>query len=287
MAIIKLKPKVAFITGITGQDGSYLCEILLEKGYEVHGLVRPTPQRQQALSHPLRHGVTLHFGDMSCFETLLQILGSIKPDEIYHLAAQSHVVMRALKLESTTRFYNASTAELFGSETTAPQTEETPFHPVSPYAVSKQFQFWATVNFREAYGFHASNGILFNHESPRRGTNFVTRKITSQVALIACGLSDCFELGNLNAVRDWGHAKDYMRGVHLMLQQPTGGDYVLASGQAYSVREFVEAAFQVIGVKIDRQSGADLENGPTACVIMEMKTGRVARERSCYGYVQV
>ncbi|KAM5446303.1 putative GDP-mannose 4,6-dehydratase [Microsporum audouinii] len=284
MAIINLKPKVAFITGITGQDGSYLCEHLLEQGYEVHGLVRPTAQRQQALNRPMRHGVALHFGDMLGFDNLLQILGDIRPDEIYHLAAQSHVgisfdmplltcdinalgtlrlleAIRMLGLEKTTRFYNASTSELFGTEIAAPQTEDTPFHPVSPYAVSKQFQFWTTVNFREAYGFHASNGILFNHESPRRGTNFVTRKITTQVALIACGLSECFELGNLNAVRDWGHAKDYMRGVHLMLQQPAGGDYVLASGHAYSVRDFVEAAFQVVGVKIEWSGTGIAEHG--------------------------
>ncbi|KFZ01248.1 hypothetical protein V500_00832 [Pseudogymnoascus sp. VKM F-4518 (FW-2643)] len=271
--VAKPKPKVAFITGIAGQDGSYLCEILLGKGYEVHGLVRPSSQRRQALNRPLRPGVTLHFGDMSDLGCLIQILGGIKVDEVYHLAAQSHVgvsfqtpisttdtnavgtlrlleAMRILKLGETTRFYNAASAELYGSDMPAPQTEETPFHPVSPYAVSKQFQFWTTVNFREAYGFHASNGILFNHESPRRGTTFVTRKITSQVAMIASGLSDSFELGNLNAVRDWGHAKDYMRGVYLILQQPEGGDYVLASGKAYSVRQFVEAAFRVIGVEI-------------------------------------
>ncbi|KAK8061800.1 hypothetical protein PG994_008166 [Apiospora phragmitis] len=254
-------PKVAFITGITGQDGSYLAEILLEKGYE-------------ALNHPVRHGVTLHYGDMTDSGTLLQILGGICVDEVYHLAAQSHVgvsfetplltcdinalgtlrlleALRILKLEKKVRFYSAVTSELFGNDAPAPQTEATPFHPVSPYAVSKQFQFAITANFREAYGFHASNGILFNHESPRRGTTFVTRKITSQVALIACGLSDGFELGNLNATRDWGHARDYMEGVYLMLQQPVGGDYVLATGEASSVRRFVEAAFRVIGTKIE------------------------------------
>ncbi|CAI7582626.1 unnamed protein product [Penicillium palitans] len=158
--------------------------------------------------------------------------------------------MRVLDLGKTTRFYNAGTSELYGSDMPAPQTEETPFLPVSPYATAKQFQYWTTDNFREAYGFHASNGILFNHESPRRGTTFVTRKITTQVALIACGLLESFELGNINAIRDWGHAKDYMRGAHLILQQPKGGDYVLASGQAYSVRQFVKAAFRIIGVKI-------------------------------------
>ncbi|PGH16016.1 GDP-mannose 4,6-dehydratase [Helicocarpus griseus UAMH5409] len=206
---------------------------------------------------------------------LLQIMGNIQDiDEIYHLAAQSHAGMsfetpiptsdtnalgtlrlfeaiRLLDLGKTARIYNAASSELYGSKVPAPQTEETPFHPVSPYSTAKLFQNWTTVNFREAYGFHASNAILFNHESPRRGTTFVTRKITSQVALIACGQSEFFELGNLNAVRDWGHSKDYVRGAYLMLQQPTGGNYVLASGQAYSVREFVEAAFRVIGVKIE------------------------------------
>ncbi|KAJ5205480.1 GDP-mannose 4-6-dehydratase [Penicillium cf. griseofulvum] len=285
-AVKKLKssPKVAVITeaAISGQDGSYLCELLLEKGYEVHGLVRPSAQRQQTLNRPLRQGVTLHYGDMSDLGRLIQILSSIGDiDEIYHLAVQSHVgvsfetllstsdtnamgnlrlleAMRVLDLGKTTRFYNAGTSELYGSDMPAPQTEETPFHPVSPYSTAKQFQYWTTVNFREAYGFHASNGILFNHESPRRGTTFVTRKIATQVALIACGLLESFELGNLNAVRDWGHAKDYMRGAHLILQQPKAGDYVLASGQAYSVRQFVEAAFQIIGVQIE-WSGTGLD----------------------------
>lgn len=281
-------------TGITGQDGSYLSELLLEKGYQVHGLVRSTASRQEALSKPLRPGLTVHLGDMSDLGRLVQILGSIKPDEIYHLAAQSHVAvsfdtplqtsdtnamgtlrlleaMRMLGLDKSTKFYNvtflyisshmefgktnsliqACSSEVFGSDMPAPQTEETTFHPVSPYAVTKLFQYWTTVNFREAYGFHASNGILFNHESPRRGTTFVTRKITTQVALIACGKLDSFSLGNLDAVRDWGHAKDYMHGVYLMLQQPVGGDYVLSSGKSYSVRDFVEAAFKVIGVNIE------------------------------------
>ncbi|SCO82694.1 related to GDP-mannose 4,6-dehydratase [Fusarium oxysporum] len=276
MAVLNgyFRPKVAFVTGITGQDGSYLSELLLEKGYEVHGLVRSTASRREALSKPLRPGLTMHLGDMSDLGRLVQILGSIKPDEIYHLAAQSHVAvsfdtplqtsdtnamgtlrlleaMRMLGLDKSTKFYNACSSEVFGSDMPAPQTEETSFHPVSPYAVTKLFQYWTTVNFREAYGFHASNGILFNHESPRRGTTFVTRKITTQVALIACGKLDFFSLGNLDAVRDWGHAKDYMQGVYLMLQQPVGGDYVLSSGKSYSVRDFVEAAFKVIGVNIE------------------------------------
>ncbi|GAM41948.1 hypothetical protein TCE0_042r15481 [Talaromyces pinophilus] len=266
--------KVAFITGIFGQDGSYLTEILLEKGYEVHGLVRPTAQRREALNHPLRPGVKLYFGDILDFESLLNILGSIEVDEIYHLAAQSHVgvsfktpyltsdtnalgtlrlleTIKILRVRVKIRFYSACTSELYGSDIPAPQTEETPFYPVSPYAIAKMFQFWTTVNYREAYGFHASNGILFNHESPRRGTTFVTRKITTQVAMIACGLSESFELGNINAVRDWGHAKDYMYGAYLMLQQPEAGDYILASGRAYTVRQFVETAFRVIGIKIE------------------------------------
>ncbi|KAG5745744.1 hypothetical protein H9Q69_011913 [Fusarium xylarioides] len=276
MAVLSgyFRPKVAFVTGITGQDGSYLSELLLEKGYQVHGLVRSTASRREALSKPLRPGLTIHLGDMSDLGSLVQILGSIKPDEIYHLAAQSHVAvsfdtplqtsdtnamgtlrlleaMRMLGLDKSTKFYNACSSEVFGSDMPAPQTEETTFHPVSPYAVTKLFQYWTTVNFREAYGFHASNGILFNHESPRRGTTFVTRKITTQVALIACGKLDFFSLGNLDAVRDWGHAKDYMQGVYLMLQQPVGGDYVLSSGKSYSVRDFVEAAFKVIGVNIE------------------------------------
>ncbi|KAI1245860.1 hypothetical protein MGN70_012754 [Eutypa lata] len=288
MAVIQNpKPRVAFITGITGQDGSYLAEILLEKGYEVHGLVRPSSQRRQALNHPLRHGVTLHYGDMTDSGTLLQILSSIAVDEIYHLAAQSHVgvsfetplltcdinalgtlrlleALRILGQEKKVKFYSAVTSELFGKDTPAPQTEDTPFHPVSPYAVSKQFQFAITANFREAYGFHASNGILFNHESPRRGTTFVTRKITSQVALIACGLSEGFELGNLNATRDWGHARDYMEGVYLMLQQPVGGDYILCTGKASSVRQFVEDAFKVIGTKIEWSGAGITEIGTEA-----------------------
>ncbi|ENH72333.1 GDP-mannose 4,6 dehydratase [Fusarium oxysporum f. sp. cubense race 1] len=244
------RPKVAFVTGITGQDGSYLSELLLEKGYEVHGLVRSTASRREALSKPLRPGLTMHLGDMSDLGRLVQILGSIKPDEIYHLAAESHVAvsfdtplqtsdtnamgtlrlleaMRMLGLDKSTKFYNACSSEVFGSDMPAPQTEETSFHPVSPYAVTKLFQYWTTVNFREAYGFHASN------------------------ALIACGKLDFFSLGNLDAVRDWGHAKDYMQGVYLMLQQPVGGDYVLSSGKSYSVRDFVEAAFKVIGVNIE------------------------------------
>ncbi|KUL83795.1 hypothetical protein ZTR_06651 [Talaromyces verruculosus] len=293
MAILENpRSKVAFITGITGQDGSYLSEILLEKGYEVHGLVRPSSQRRQALNRPLRHGVTLHYGDMTDSGTLLQILSCITPDEIYHLAAQSHVgvsfqtplstcdinalgtlrlleAMRILGLEKKVKFYSAVTSELFGNDAPAPQTENTPFHPVSPYAVSKLFQFGITVNFRDAYGFHASNGILFNHESPRRGTTFVTRKITSQVALIACGLSEEFELGNLSATRDWGHAKDYMEGVYLMLQQPEGGDYVLATGKGSSVRQFVEAAFKVIGTEIEWLNSGVSEIG------IESGTGKV------------
>ncbi|KAK7756051.1 hypothetical protein SLS62_001994 [Diatrype stigma] len=273
------KPRVAFITGITGQDGSYLTEILLEKGYQVHGLVRPSSQRRQALNHPLRNGVTLHFGDMTDSGTLLQILSSIAVDEVYHLAAQSHVgvsfetplltcdinalgtlrlleALRILGQEKKVRFYSAVTSELFGNDTPAPQTENTPFHPVSPYAVSKQFQFAITANFREAYGFHASNGILFNHESPRR-------------ALIGCGLSEGFELGNLNATRDWGHARDYMEGVYQMLQQPKGGDYILATGKACSVRQFVEAAFKVIGTKIEWSGEGITEIGT------EIGTGKV------------
>ncbi|KAM7200694.1 GDP-mannose 4,6-dehydratase sdnI [Naviculisporaceae sp. PSN 640] len=286
------RPKSAFITGITGQDGSYLVDILLEKGYQVHGLVRPSSQRRQFLSHPLRRGITLHYGDMTDSATLMQILSSITVDEVYHLAAQSHVavsfqtplltcdinalgtlrlleVLRILGLEKKVKFYSAVTSELFGNEAPAPQTEETPMAPVSPYAVSKLFQYAITANFREAYGFHASNGILFNHESPRRGTTFVTRKITTQVALIACGLSESFELGNLNATRDWGHARDYMEGVWMMLQQPEGQDYVLATGQASSVRDFVEAAFKVIGTKIEWSGKNESEMGT------EVGTGKV------------
>ncbi|KAF3025163.1 hypothetical protein E8E14_014753 [Neopestalotiopsis sp. 37M] len=285
-------PKVAFITGITGQDGSYLTEILLDKGYEVHGLVRPSSQRRQALNHPLRNGVTLHYGDMTDSGTLLQILSGINVDEVYHMAAQSHVAisfetplitcdinalgtlrlleaLRILGLAKKVKFYSAVTSELFGDITTELLTEESPFRPVSPYAVSKLFQYGITANFREAYGFHASNGILFNHESPRRGTTFVTRKITTQVALIAYGLSESFELGNLNATRDWGHAKDYMEGVYMMMQQPEGGDYILATGQASSVRQFVEAAFKVIGTKIE-WSGSGVDEIGT-----EVGTGKV------------
>ncbi|KAM7216739.1 GDP-mannose 4,6-dehydratase sdnI [Rhypophila decipiens] len=286
------RPKSAFITGITGQDGSYLVDLLLEKGYQVHGLVRPSSQRRQFLSHPLRRGITLHYGDMTDSATLMQILSSITVDEVYHLAAQSHVavsfqtplltcdinalgslrlleVLRILGLAKKVKFYSAVTSELFGNEAPAPQDETTPFAPVSPYAVSKLFQYAITANFREAYGFHASNGILFNHESPRRGTTFVTRKITTQVALIACGLSESFELGNLNATRDWGHARDYIEGIWMMLQQPEGGDYVLATGQASSVRDFVDAAFKVIGSKIEWSGQNESEMGT------EVGTGKV------------
>ena len=272
--------KRALITGITGQDGAYLAELLLEKGYEVHGIKRRTSLfNTDRIDHlyqdphdPDRRFV-LHHGDMTDTSSLIRIIQQVQPDEIYNLAAQSHVAVsfeepeytadsdglgtlrvleaiRILGLERKTRFYQASTSELFGKVQETPQRETTPFYPRSPYAVAKLYAYWITVNYREAYGIYACNGILFNHESPIRGETFVTRKITRALARIKLGLQDRLYLGNLDAKRDWGHARDYVRMQWLMLQQDSPEDYVIATGQQHSVREFVEEAAREIGIQI-------------------------------------
>ena len=272
--------KKALITGVTGQDGSYLAEFLLNKGYEVHGVKRRTSlfntDRIDHLyqdPHEKKRKFILHHGDMTDSSSLTRIIQQVIPDEIYNLAAQSHVAvsfeepeytansdalgalrileaMRILGLEKKTRFYQASTSELYGLVQEVPQKETTPFYPRSPYAVAKLYAYWITVNYREAYGMYACNGILFNHESPVRGETFVTRKITRALARIKLGLQDTVWLGNLNAKRDWGHAKDYVEMMWLMLQQPQAEDFVIATGQQFSVREFVEAACREIGIKV-------------------------------------
>jgi GDPmannose 4,6-dehydratase len=280
--------KIALITGATGQDGAYLAEFLLEKGYKVHGLKRRSSSfntgRIEHLyqdPHDQNQRFILHYGDMTDATNLIRIVQQTKPDEIYNLAAQSHVqvsfetaeytanvdalgtlrlleAIRILGFEKTTRFYQASTSELYGKVQEIPQTEKTPFYPRSPYAAAKLYAYWIVVNYREAYGMHASNGILFNHESPLRGETFVTRKITRGAAAISLGLQDKLYLGNLDAKRDWGHAREYVRGMWLMLQQNEPDDYVLATGKTTSVREFVEWSFSEVGIKIDwRGSGAD------------------------------
>lgn len=272
--------KVALITGITGQDGSYLAELLLEKGYEVHGLIRRSSSFNTGrIDHIYkdRHetGVKLflHYGDLCDATNLITIISKVKPSEIYNLGAMSHVkvsfdmpeytadadgvgvlrmldAIRAAGMEKEVRFYQASTSELYGKVREVPQTELTPFYPRSPYAVAKQYAFWILVNYREAYGMHLTNGILFNHESPRRGRTFVTRKITAAVARIVAGIDKTLYLGNLDAKRDWGHARDYVEGMWRMLQQDEPDDYVLATNETHSVREFVEKAFGYAGVTI-------------------------------------
>ncbi len=276
--------KVALITGITGQDGAYLAEFLLGKGYEVHGIKR----RASLLNtdridhlyqdpHVSKRRFILHYGDMTDSSALTRVIQQVQPREIYNLAAQSHVAvsfeepeytansdalgplrilesMRILGLTKKTRFYQASTSELFGKVQETPQRETTPFYPRSPYAAAKLYAYWITVNYREAYGMYACNGILFNHESPVRGETFVTRKITRALARIKLGLQDCMYLGNLEARRDWGHARDYMEAAWLMLQQDKPDDYVIASGEQYSVRDFVNAAAAELGLKL-RWSG--------------------------------
>ena len=272
--------RVALITGVTGQDGSYLAELLLSKGYEVHGIKRRsslfnTDRIDHLYQDPHDTGrkFILHYGDMTDSSSLVRIIQQVQPDEIYNLAAQSHVAVsfeepeytansdalgalrileaiRILKLEKKTRFYQASTSELYGLVQEIPQKETTPFYPRSPYAVAKLYAYWITVNYREAYGMYACNGILFNHESPVRGETFVTRKITRALARIKLGLQDCLYLGNLDAKRDWGHAKDYVEMQWLMLQQDAPEDYVIATGVQYSVREFVNVAAHEIGLSI-------------------------------------
>ncbi|MGB3813680.1 MAG: GDP-mannose 4,6-dehydratase [Shinella sp.] len=283
-----MSEKTALIIGVTGQDGSYLTELLLSKGYRVHGLKRRSSSFNTArVDHlyvdPRTPGVRfqMHFGDLTDATNLVRVIQEVRPDEIYNLGAQSHVqvsfeapeytantdalgtlrlleAMRLLKLGEHCRFYQASTSELFGGIGDKPQWEGTPFHPRSPYAAAKLYAYWMTVNYREAYGFHASNGILFNHESPRRGETFVTRKITRAVAAIEWGLQDKLYLGNLDAKRDWGHARDYVEGMWRIVQQDVSDDYVLATGETHTVREFVERAFAVVGKGIDWDgSGVD------------------------------
>lgn len=273
--------KKALITGITGQDGSYLAEFLLEKGYEVHGITRRASISNTARIDHLMGKIKLHDGDLTDSSSLIRIIGQVKPDEIYNLAAQSHVqvsfdvpeysgdvdalgVLRILEavricgLAGTCRIYQASTSELFGKVEEVPQRETTPFHPYSPYAVAKQYGFWMIKEYREAYGMFAVNGILFNHESERRGENFVTRKITLAAGRIAEGLQDHLELGNMDSLRDWGYARDYVECMWLILQQETPDDYVIATGEQHTVRDFTEKAFAANGMTI-RWEGAGID----------------------------
>jgi GDPmannose 4,6-dehydratase len=314
--------KTALITGVTGQDGAYLAEFLLGKGYRVHGVKRRSSSfntsRVDHLYHdPHEENVRffLHYGDLTDPTNIIRLVQETQPTEIYNLAAQSHVqvsfetpeytanadalgalrvleAIRILGLKERTRFYQASTSEMYGN-VPAPQDEATPFHPRSPYGTAKLYGYWITVNYRESYGFHASNGILFNHESPNRGETFVTRKITRAVAAIELGLQDCLYLGNLESRRDWGHARDYVEGMWLMLQQAEPDDYVLATGEAHSVREFVERAFAEVGHSIawrgrgveeegfDAASGAVLVEGRPA--LLPSRRGRPSGRRRRQG----
>ncbi|RHR28687.1 GDP-mannose 4,6-dehydratase [Clostridium sp. AF19-22AC] len=275
--------KKALITGITGQDGSYLAEFLLKKGYEVHGITRRASiSNTSRIDHLIeKNAVTLHDGDLSDSSSLIRIIGIVQPDEIYNLAAQSHVqvsfdvpeysgdvdalgvlrileAVRILGLTGKTRVYQASTSELYGKVEEVPQKETTPFHPYSPYAVAKQYGFWIVKEYREAYGMFAANGILFNHESERRGENFVTRKITLAAARIACGLQKTLQLGNMDSLRDWGYAKDYVECMWLMLQQETPDDFVIATGEQHTVRDFTEKSFAEAGITL-RWEGKGIE----------------------------
>ncbi len=291
--------KKAFITGVTGQDGSYLAEFLLEKGYEVHGMVRRSSLEQKLRIDHLYKGIDsqdldfhVHYGDMTDSSNITRLLKELQPDEVYNLAAQSHVrvsfdipeytanadavgslrileAIRLLGLENKTKYYQASTSELFGKVQEIPQTESTPFYPRSPYGVAKIYSYWLTINYREAYNIYACNGILFNHESPRRGNSFVTKKITESVSKIKKGELSKMRLGNLDAKRDWGYAKDYVEAMWLMLQQEEPEDFVIATGQTHTVREFVELAFKYIDVDIQwRGEGVDEEG-------FDPKTGKV------------
>jgi len=294
--------KVALITGVTGQDGAYLAELLLEKGYEVHGIKRRsslfnTDRVDHLYQDQHEKGVRffLHFGDMTDSACLIRIIQEVQPTEIYNLAAQSHVkvsfelpeytanadavgalrileAIRTLGLEESCRFYQASTSELYGKVQAVPQDEETPFYPRSPYAVAKLYAFWIVKNYREAYGMYACNGILFNHESPIRGETFVTRKITRAVAKIKLGLQDKVYLGNLDAKRDWGHAKDYVEGMWRMLQQEVAQDFVLATGETHTVREFVELAFKEVDISVKWEGEGVEEKG------MDVSSGKILVE---------
>jgi len=286
--------KKALITGITGQDGSYLAEFLLDKGYEVHGIKRRASsfntERVDHIyedPHIENQNFVLHYGDLSDSSNLTRIISEVQPDEVYNLGAQSHVAVsfeapeytadvdamgtlrllesiRFLGLEKKTRFYQASTSELFGEVQEIPQKETTPFYPRSPYAVAKMYAYWITVNYRESYGMYACNGILFNHESPRRGETFVTRKITRAIANIAQGLESCLFLGNMDALRDWGHAKDYVRMQWMMLQQDSAEDFVIATGKQISVRDFVKLSAKEAGIELEF-SGEGVNEIATDC----------------------
>jgi GDPmannose 4,6-dehydratase len=283
--------KTALITGITGQDGAYLAEFLLKKGYQVHGIKRRSSlfntQRIDHLyedPHTPTRNLTLHYGDLTDSTNLIRIIQEVQPDEIYNLAAMSHVhvsfeepeytanadgigtlrileAVRLLGLVNKTKIYQASTSELYGLVQAVPQSETTPFYPRSPYAVAKLYAYWITVNYREAYGMYACNGILFNHESPNRGETFVTRKITRATAAIALGMQDCLYLGNLNAQRDWGHAKDYVEGMYLILQQEKPEDFVLATGITTYIRDFVKMSFAEVGIELGFKGEAENEEG--------------------------
>lgn len=293
--------KRALITGITGQDGSYLAELLLDKGYEVHGIKRRSSSlNTQRIDHIYQDphendpDLILHYGDLTDSSNLTRIMREVQPDEVYNLGAQSHVAVsfetpeyttevnangalrlleaiRFLGLEKKTRFYQASTSELYGLVQETPQTEETPFHPRSPYAVAKMYAYWITVNYREAYGIYACNGILFNHESARRGETFVTRKITRGLANIAQGLEDCLYMGNIDALRDWGHAKDYVRMQWMMLQQDVAEDFVIATGVQYSVRQFITWSAAELGITL-RFEGTGVDE----CAIVDSVIGEDA-----------
>lgn len=288
--------KVALITGVTGQDGSYLADFLLKKGYEVHGIKRRSSlfntDRIDHLyqdPHVSNRNFVLHYGDLTDSTSLVRIVQKVQPDEIYNLAAQSHVgvsfeepeytanadgigalrlleAIRILGLEKKTRFYQASTSELYGLVQEIPQKESTPFYPRSPYAVAKMYAYWITVNYREAYGMYACNGVLFNHESPVRGETFVTRKITRAISRIALGLQDCLYLGNMSALRDWGHAKDYVEMQWLMLQQDHAEDFVIATGVQYSVRQFVEFSARELGITLAFEGEGEAEVGTVVAI---------------------
>ena len=296
----------ALITGITGQDGSYLAEFLLEKGYEVHGIIRRSSSFNTGRIEHLyldqwvrdmhdKRLITLHYGDMTDSSSLIRIIAEVQPDEIYNLAAQSHVkvsfdvpeytaetdavgvlrlleAVRILKMEKKCRIYQASTSELFGKVAEVPQSETTPFHPRSPYSVAKLYAYWIMKNYRESYGMYTANGILFNHESERRGENFVTRKITMAVARIVNGLQDKLYLGNMNAIRDWGYARDYVECMWLILQQPEPDDFVIATGEYHSVREFTTLAFRHAGIELRWEGEGIDEKG------IDTATGKVLVE---------
>ena len=287
--------KRALITGITGQDGSYLAELLLEKGYEVHGMTRRASLPNTERIEHLLGKITLHDGDLSDSSSIIRIMNMVRPDEVYNLAAQSHVqvsfdvpeysgdvdalgvlrmleAIRILGMEKTCRFYQASTSELYGKVEEVPQRETTPFHPYSPYAVAKQYGYWMVKEYREAYGMFAVNGILFNHESERRGETFVTRKITRAAGRIACGLQDKLQLGNLDSKRDWGYAKDYVECMWLMLQHDTPEDFVIATGVQHTVREFTTLAFAHDGIELEWRGSGLEEQG------IDKATGRVLVE---------